>query len=42
VAEALPDTPVHAALTAPLDRWPATLDAMTRTPRRDATVAAGT
>jgi hypothetical protein len=41
VAEALPDTPVHAARTAPLDRWPATLDAMTRTPRRDATVAAG-
>jgi len=39
VAGAFPGTPVREALAATLDRWPATLDAMTRAPRRDATVA---
>jgi hypothetical protein len=38
-ADAFPGTPVREALTAPLERWPATLDAMTRAPRRDAAVA---
>ena len=31
-------TPVQQALTAPLRTWPATLDAMTQVPRRDAAV----
>jgi hypothetical protein len=39
VAESFPDTPLQAALDAPLDRWPLTLDAMTRAPRRDAVVS---
>lgn len=39
VAERFPDTPVGAALELPLARWPATLDEMIRTPRRDAVVA---
>jgi hypothetical protein len=38
VASAFPDTPVQKALAAPLAQWPATLDEMTRAPRRDATV----
>jgi len=40
VADAFPGTALQAALQAPLDRWPATLDAMIRTDRRDAAVAA--
>ncbi len=39
VAAAFPGTAVEAALAAPLERWPATLDEMIRLPRRDATVA---
>jgi hypothetical protein len=39
VADAFPGTPVVAALQAPLDRWPADLDELTRAPRRDAAVA---
>jgi hypothetical protein len=38
VADGFPGTPVAAALQAPLDRWPADLDALTRAPRRDAAV----
>ena len=40
VAGSFPGTPVQEALTAPLSHWPSTLDALTRMPRRDATVAA--
>ncbi len=40
VADSFPGTPVRQALTAPLATWPATLDAMTAAPRRDAMVAA--
>ncbi|HEX6737433.1 MAG TPA: hypothetical protein VF310_04070 [Vicinamibacteria bacterium] len=40
VASAFGDTPVARALQAPLAEWPATLDEMTRAPRRDARVAA--
>jgi hypothetical protein len=39
VASAFPGTALPAALGAPLAEWPVTLDAMTRSPRRDATVA---
>jgi hypothetical protein len=39
VANSFPNAPLHSALASPLDRWPADLDAMTRVPRRDATVA---
>lgn len=39
VASAFPGTPLEQALHAPLAQWPPTLDAMTRQPRRDATVA---
>jgi hypothetical protein len=39
VAESFPRAPVQQALSAPLSSWPATLDAMTREPRRDAAVA---
>ncbi len=39
VADDFPGTPVEAALAAPLSAWPATLDALTRSPRRDAAVA---
>jgi hypothetical protein len=39
VATAFSDTPAERALAAPLAAWPATLDAMTRTSRRDAAVA---
>ena len=39
VASAFPGTPLQQALEAPLAAWPPTLDAMTRQPRRDATVA---
>jgi hypothetical protein len=38
VADAFPGTPVAAALQAPLERWPADLDTLTRAPRRDAAV----
>lgn len=38
VADAFPDAPLQRALSAPLAEWPATLDAMTGTPRRDAAV----
>ncbi|MCL4814001.1 MAG: hypothetical protein KJ061_16030 [Vicinamibacteraceae bacterium] len=41
VAPSFPGAPLQQALTAPLATWPATLDAMTDTPRRDATVDAG-
>jgi hypothetical protein len=40
VADSFPETPVQRALDAPLANWPATLDAMTRAPRRDAMVSA--
>lgn len=40
VAVAFPGAPVQAAVAAPLERWPETLDEMTRAPRRDASVAA--
>jgi hypothetical protein len=40
VSDSFPAAPVQQALTAPFDRWPADLDAITRVPRRDATVAA--
>lgn len=39
VAESFPATPLQQALDAPLAAWPPTLDAMTRTPRRDAIVS---
>jgi hypothetical protein len=39
VADRFPGTLVRQALAAPLDRWPADLDTLTRLPRRDATVA---
>ena len=39
VADSFPGTLVAQTLAAPLDRWPADLDALTRVPRRDATVA---
>ena len=39
VADSFPGTLVTQTLAAPLDRWPADLDALTRVPRRDATVA---
>jgi hypothetical protein len=42
VASSFPESPVAHSLTAPLADWPATLDAMTRSPRRDATVSAST
>lgn len=38
VAESFSGMPLEAALTAPLTAWPATLDAMTQLPRRDAAV----
>jgi hypothetical protein len=38
VAGSFPGTPVQRALDAPVASWPATLDALTRAPRRDATV----
>ena len=38
VADAFPHAPLQRALSAPMDQWPATLDAMTGTPRRDAAV----
>jgi hypothetical protein len=38
VAASFPGTPLQQALTAPLASWPATLDAMTSAPRRDAAV----
>jgi hypothetical protein len=38
VAHAFAGTAVDQALTSPLSTWPGTLDAMTRAPRRDATV----
>lgn len=38
VADAFRGTPVARALSAPITDWPATLDAMTRAPRRDAAV----
>jgi hypothetical protein len=40
VAGSFPHTPLREALTAPLPRWPSTLDAMTHAPRRDASVSA--
>lgn len=40
VAGSFPGTRVHETLAAPLDRWPADLDTLTRVPRRDASVAA--
>ncbi|MCB9377756.1 MAG: glycosyltransferase family 39 protein [Holophagales bacterium] len=40
VASAFPGAALQDALEAPLDRWPTTLDAMTRSERRDAAVAA--
>lgn len=39
VADAFPQAPIRAAVSAPLETWPSTLDAMTRMPRRDAAVA---
>jgi hypothetical protein len=39
VVDSFPGTPVPDALNAPLSRWPATLDALTAAPRRDAAVA---
>lgn len=38
VAGAFPGAPVQGAVSAPLPDWPATLDGMTRRPRRDAAV----
>lgn len=38
VAASFPGTPIREALEAPLSSWPATLDAMTSAPRRDAAV----
>ena len=38
VAEHFPGTPLREMLTAPLASWPATLHAMTRAPRRDASI----
>ena len=40
VADSFPDSPVQKALTQPLAEWPQTLDALTATPRRDASIAA--
>jgi hypothetical protein len=40
VADSFPGTPVQEAVSAPLHRWPSTLDGMTRAPRRDAIVSA--
>jgi hypothetical protein len=40
VAESFAGTPVREALGAPIGAWPATLDAITRAPRRDAVIAA--
>lgn len=40
VAEHFPDSPVAKALTARVEDWPRTLDAMTEAPRRDAIVSA--
>lgn len=39
VADAFPGARIQHAVSSPLAEWPTTLDAMTRTPRRDAMVA---